>query len=266
MEFKNKVVIVTGGVHGIGKVMSTIFAKNGMKVVLSDINEEQGQTLEEDINKKCGEAFFVKTDLREECDIIALVDTVTEKFGGLDFVVNNARPKLMAKNFNSCFEEWDIGMDVLLKAPALLAKHAAPYLEQSDSGSIVNIGSTNSMFIAPISAVYHVAKAGLNQLTQYLACDLGSKSIRVNTVSPGLVDLYDEGIPLTKDSVNKFVMEMAVPLKRACSAEEIAQAVLFLFSTNAAYITGQNIVLDGGITTKDQFHLARSLYNEGCNK
>ena len=125
-------------------------------------------------------------------------------------------------------------------------------------GSIVNIGSTNAFFVSHQPLAYHVAKAGLIQLTRYLACEFGSDGIRVNCICPGLVDIYDNNKPLTSDPANKAITELSVPLRRAAFAEEIAEAVLFLCSS--AYITGQVLTLDGGISLNDHFHLVRKAF------
>lgn len=256
-NLKNKVALVTGAARGIGRVIAQELAKAELRVIVTDIQEETGKSVVEDILSSGHEAFFIKGDLRSEKAIKDIIDTGVQHFGRLDIVINNARPDLRILPFEGSLSEWDLAMDVLLKAPALLTKYAVTELRKVGGGSIINIGSTNAFFVSHQPMVYHVAKAGLIQLTRYLACEFGSEGVRVNCVCPGLVDIYDNNKPLTSNPINKAIVEFSVPLKRAAVAEEIAEAVLFLCSNSSAYITGQVLTLDGGITLNDHFHLAR---------
>jgi len=255
-SLKNKVVLVTGSAQGIGRTMVKKMAKAELKVVVSDIKESLGEAVAEEIKSEGYKALFVKTDLCNEYSIKKLIEITIEYFGYLDIIVNNARPKLNLLPFEESFSEWDLALDVLLKAPALIAKYAVPHLKKS-GGSIINIGSTNAFFVSHQPLAYHVAKSGLLQLTRYLACTFGNQGIRVNTVCPGLVDLYDNNMPLTSNPENKKIVELSVPLQRAALADEIVDAVLFLSSNSAAYITGQTLILDGGITLNDHFHIMK---------
>ena len=257
VNMRGKVALVTGAARGIGRIIAKELAKADLKVIVNDIEEEAGKSTVEDILAVGHEGFFIKGDLRREDSIKALVETGVQHFGQLDIVINNARPDLRILPFEESFSEWDLAMDVLLKAPALLAKYAVAELRNVGGGSIINIGSTNAFFVSHQPLAYHVAKAGLIQLTRYLACEFGSEGVRVNCVCPGLVDIYDNNKPLTSDPTNKAIAEFSVPLKRAAFAEEIAEAVLFLCSDSSAYITGQVLTIDGGITLNDHFHLAR---------
>jgi len=263
-NLSEKVAVVTGAGRGIGKVLGLEFAKVGLSVVISDKNAQNGEAVVNEICNDRGKALFVKADLSNENDIESIVNETVSVFGAVDIVVNNARPWLRNGTFIESMDDWNVGIDVLLKAPALLTKYAYPYLVESSTGSIVNIGSTNAFTVSHQSIVYHVAKTGLIQLTKYLARELGPDGIRVNCVCPALVDLYDEGrTPLTDDPVNKTIIENIVPLKRAAKAEEIAQTSLFLCSDAAKYITGQTIVLDGGMLINDHFYIGRLLSDMG---
>lgn len=263
-RLKGKVALVTGAGQGIGRAIAKTFAGEAASVVIADIDESNGEAVAREIRDSGDAALYVKTDLRQETDIEKMVTLTSESFGRLDIVVNNARPKLSPLPFAESLEEWDLAMDVFLKAPALIAKYALPYLTNSGGGNIINIASVNAFFIAPHQPVsYHVAKAGLVQLTRYLAVELGPHNIRVNSICPGLVDIQDRGQPLTADPVNRAVTEAIVPLGRATSPEEIAELAVFLCTDAAAYMTGQMLILDGGETLIDQFHAARKAYNQG---
>ena len=256
---KMKTVLITGASQGIGKVMAMKFARKGFSVAIADINQDLGKMVEKEIIALGAKVLFIKADLSKERDIKKMIDSVVKRYGGLDHVINNARPKLSVASYAENIGEWDLAMDVLLKAPALTVKYALPYLKKS-KGSIINMVSTNAFFISHQPASYHVAKAGLVQLTKYLAAEFGYLGIRSNAICPGLVDLYDGNKPLTGNKHNKVIAECVVPLGRAAKAEEIAQAVLFLCSDEAAYITGQILHVDGGITLGDHFHVARKAY------
>jgi NAD(P)-dependent dehydrogenase (short-subunit alcohol dehydrogenase family) len=261
---KGRVAIITGAAQGIGKAMAQVFAREGVAVAIADI-QQAGDKVASDLRDAGGRALFVRTDLRQESDITAMIEATVNRFGRLDIVINNARPKLQRLRFAESLVEWDFAMDVLLKAPALVAKHAVPQMLKCGGGSIVNIASSNAFFISDQPAAYHVAKAGLLHLTRYLAYELGSQGIRVNAICPALVDLYDDGKPLTSDPVNRAVTELVVPLKRAASAEEVAKAAFFLCTDSAAYITGQVLAVDGGEMLGDNFEMSRKAFGLGKN-
>lgn len=259
-----KVALVTGAAQGIGRVIAEVFAKEGASVVIADIQGDAGEAVAKAIRDNGGRALFVKTDLRQEKDIKAMIDSTVNSFKRLDIVINNARPKLRQLPFAESLGDWDLAMDVFLKAPVLIAKYAVPQMLKSGGGNIINIASVNAFFIASHQPIaYHVAKGGLVQLTRYLAVEFGSKGIRVNAICPGLVDLYDNNKSLTADPVNKAVAEVVVPLKRASSAKEVAEVALFLCTDAASYITGHVLMADGGEMLGDHFDIARKAFNRG---
>jgi 3-oxoacyl-[acyl-carrier protein] reductase len=263
-RLKGKVALVTGAGQGIGRAIAKTFAAEAASVMIADIDENTGEAIAHEIRDSGGVARYVKTDLSLEMDIENMVTFTSESLGRVDIVVNNARPKLSPLPFVESLKEWDLAIDVFLKAPALIAKYALPHLKNFGGGTIINIASVNAFFIAPHQPVsYHVAKAGLVQLTRYLAVEFGPHNIRVNAICPGLVDVQDRGQPLTADPVNRAVTEAIVPLGRATSPEEIAELAVFLCTNAAAYVTGQVLMLDGGETLIDQFHAARKAYNQG---
>ena len=159
-------------------------------------------------------------------------------------------------------EDWDTTMDLLLRAYMVTAKFAHPYMQRTNGGSIVNMGSTLAFSIAEQqSCAYHVAKAGVTQLTRYLAWELGNDGIQVNCICPALVD-RSERPSLTNDPTNQSVVDITVPLKRAGNYKDIAYTSLFLCSDEAKYLTGQSIILDGGLTLGSQFEVAKAAYKK----
>jgi 3-oxoacyl-[acyl-carrier protein] reductase len=259
------VALITGAAHGIGRAIGNRMAESGLKIVIADINRIVGERVRKSIIMRGGEAVFIKVDLRNIQEIKLIVEETIAHYGRLDILVNNARPILHNLDFVESLSEWDLAMDVLLKAPVQLVRYALPHLTISKNAHIINISSTNAHFISHQSIAYHVAKAGLEHLTRYLACELGPKGICVNSVSPGLVDIHDDGKPLTGNSLNKTITKLAVPLKRAATPEEIAEAVMF-FCSAPSYITGQVLTLDGGVTLNDHFQIARKAYLAGLEK
>ena len=253
-SIEKKVAVITGAAHGIGKLIANVMATAGADVVIVDYNEDLGIKTAQELQDEGKSVHFIRTDLRNEQNIQDMVKNAATHFGGVDIVINNARPHLTKYDFAECLEEWDLTMQVLLKAPALVSKCAIPYLANSEYGSIINISSTNASSISQQPATYHIAKAGLVQLTRYLAYNLGPQNIRVNAISPALVDLYDENRPLTSNPEKRQITESIVPLRRAATGENIADLVVFLSSKAASYITGEVITIDGGYTLGDPFH------------
>ncbi len=263
---EGKVVLITGAAHGIGLVIAKKFANAGFSVVISDIQEKAGKATAESMCKEGFKAAFFKADLRKEDDIKRMVNFAVEKFKRLDIVINNARPKLRPLPFSESLKEWDLAMDVLLKAPVLTSKYALPHLQKSKNGCIINISSTSAFTISHQPAAYHIAKAAILQLTRYLAYEFGEKGVRVNAICPGLVNLYDEKKPLTSNPVNKKLVEINVPLKRAALAEEIADTALYLCSNSSSYLTGQTLILDGGLGLGDPFRIAQKTFYKCVDK
>lgn len=262
-NLSDKVALITGAASGIGRVIAGFFAQQGISVVIADFQKDAAQSVANRLQEKELQALSVSVDLRKETEIQAMVDFTVGNFGRLDILINSARPRLKHMDFSRSLQEWDTALDVLLKAPALTINSALPALAESGSGSIVNIGSTLAFFIAHQPLAYHVAKAGLLQLTRYLACELASKGIRVNAICPSIVDLPEENRVITADAVNRDVVELSVPLGRASSPEEIAETALFFCKDASSYITGQILSVDGGLNLNEQFHIARKSYLKG---
>lgn len=261
LSLEGKGAIVTGAGQGIGKAIALALAEAGAAVLVAEINEKTGRATVQEIVQRGGTAKFAATDLRKTGDIESMVRTAAEGFERLDILVNNARPVLSKLDYVASLAEWDLALEVFLKAPALAAGFALPRFIEAGGGSIINIASVNAFYIAPHQpASYHVAKAGLVQLTRYLAVEFGKHHVTANAICPGIVDVSDRGAPLTADPVNKTIAETAVPIGRAATPQEIAAMTVFLASDAARYITGQALPVDGGETLMDHFHIAREAY------
>jgi NAD(P)-dependent dehydrogenase (short-subunit alcohol dehydrogenase family) len=254
-RFKNKVVLVTGGAQGIGAAIAESFAEQGAQVAIVDRNSAKAEETASRLAQGGFRAKSISVDIstREGCES-AIGQAVTE-FGALDFLVNNAAPGRNKAFIGKLSEaDWDEHARVVLQAAVWLTDFAEPHLKLSSAASIVNVTSViaTKIGLQHCSWPYHATKAGLEQLTRYLACRLGEYNIRVNAVSPGLVD-RSEGMKLIDDPTNKKIIENNIPLKRAATEAEIGGIVAFLCSEEASYLTGQTLVVDGGLELNEVF-------------
>ena len=262
MSMVGRVALVTGAAQGIGRAIAEGLSCSGASIVVADIQEEMGQRVVDQLRLKGGKAEFVRTDLCRAGDIKHAVEYASRTYGGLDILINNARPNLARVRFPESLNSWDLAMDVLLKAPAIAIGYALPHLVRSGKGSVVNVASTNAYHISQQPVTYHVAKAGIVHLTRSLAYELGHQGLRVNAICPGLLDISDRSQKLTDDPKNRKIVNSIVPLKRAGTAEEVARVAVFLCSPAAAYITGQALVVDGGMILGDQFSCAMQVLED----
>lgn len=252
MRLKNKTALVTGAGSGIGRAIAELFAREGAAVVVADIDEAGGRATVELAAKAGGRAEFARCDVSKEAECLAAVAAAVAKFGGLNVVVNNAAAFIYGTVEGTTYEQWHKVWDVNVVGQAQIIKSALPELRKAGGGAIVNIASQSS-FIAQANYVpYNSSKAGILQLTRCLAMDLAVDKVRVNAVSPGTiktpaVDSCIRTLGMTLEAGYERFGNDAV-LKRLGEPIEIANAVLFLASDEASYITGANLVVDGGAT------------------
>lgn len=226
MEFKNKVAVVTGGAHGIGKAVKEAFEKEGAAVEVIDI----------------APGTHFTGDISKEETLEAFADFVLKKHGHVDFLINNAKP--MMKGISDCgYEEFENALAVGVTAPFWLSKLFMPHFAQG--GCIVNISSSRDSMSQPQTESYTAAKGGIAALTHALAVSLAGK-VRVNSVSPGWIE--------TEGTVYEGPDALQQPTGRVGCPEDIAALVLFLCSQKAGFITGENIRVDGGMTRQMIYH------------
>ena len=250
MQVKDKVVIVTGAGSGIGAASAKLFAQHGAKVVSSDINIDNAQITAKHIRDNGGEAIAVKTNVTKYEEVQHLINHTVEYFGRLDTIVNNAGigPKSMVKTHEHTMEDWDNVIAVNQTGVFYCMKLALEKMVEQGSGSIVNIASLAGLKASGKNLSYSASKFAVVGMTKSAALEYGKNNIRVNAVCPGytesaLLDQLLDADPRAGD----FLKSM-VPMKRFGKAEEIAEAVVWLASDNTSFITGQTIVLDGGIS------------------
>jgi len=253
-----KVVVVTGAAQGIGAVTARRLAQLGARVSLCDLNEEAGARQVEALRQEGLDADFHFLDLMSDAHIHETMARIATTCGGIDGIVNNARPFISFAPFPDCLVDWDKAMTVMAKAPAVMVAAARPYMAKT-GGSVVNVSSTNALFISQQPITYHAAKAALTQVTNWLAAELGPEGIRVNAVLPGLVDRDDRAKRLSDDPVYRTIIEATVPLRRAGKPEDTADTIAFLLGDGSRYITGQSLVVDGGLGNMDQFECSRAV-------
>ena len=241
MDFTGKTVIVTGSARGIGRSIAERFAKAGAKVVISDIDEA---AVRQTAGEMPGEAVGIKADVTKADEVEKLIAGAQEQFGQVDVVVNNAgitRDTLMIRMDE---KDWDMVLDINLKGAFLVTKSAAKVMMKQRSGRIVNVSSVVGLFGNAGQANYSASKAGLLGLTKSAAKELGARGVTVNAVAPGYIET-EMTKQLPEAAKNAFLDRTTI--KRAGTPDDVASAVLFLASDEAAYITGHVIAVDGGM-------------------
>lgn len=245
-NLKGKLVLITGGARGLGYAHATAFAREGANLVLVDVNQEQ---VEESAAKLAGEfgiqAEGLKMDVTSTADIQRVFDYVKEKYLGLDVLVNNAGIQIRCPSASFSESDYDRLMSVNLKG-VFFCSQAAYNLMKRKGGAIVNISSGTSTQTTPGRAPYVISKAGVNGMTAVMAAEWARDGVRVNAVAPGwiLTEMVKDGFRLGVVSEKQILA--AVPIKRLADPSEIADAVVYLASSEASYITGQTLFVDGG--------------------
>lgn len=243
MDYKDKVVVVTGAGSGIGRTVAEAYALKGAKVVIGEIDRLSGKQTEELIVTSGGDAVFIHTDIRVESDVKELMDKTVKIYGSIDILINNAGISKWKSIFELQVEEWDDIIDTNLRSVFLCSKEAAKLMKENDGGSIVNIASTRASMSEANSEAYAASKGGIVSLTHALAASLSDCKIQVNCISPGWIEIDDYSGLRSVDHKQHFSA-------RVGKAEDIARACLYLTVDGNDFINGANIVIDGGMTRK----------------
>lgn len=245
MLLAGKVALITGAASGIGRATALLFAREGAKIVVVDVNETGGGTTVDAVKKAGGDAIFVKTDVGRMEDVRATVQHALNHYGRLDILYSNAAAYTEKNAVELTEAQWDRTLDICLKATWMLAHCAIPAMLEQGGGVIVITGSVHAIRGYANYTPYQAAKGGLLALTRALAADF-APTIRVNTILPGAVVT---GIWDGLSEERRAEIAQMCPLKRNGSPEEIAQVALFLASDMSSYMTGAEIVVDGGLSS-----------------
>ncbi|MEH7076767.1 SDR family NAD(P)-dependent oxidoreductase [Neobacillus drentensis] len=246
MRLLGKTAIITGGGGGIGRSTAIRFTKEGAKVAVADIDSAIGEETVRLIKEVGGDAIFVRTDVIDSDQIKALINTTTSTFGALHILFNNAGVgNSEVRSVDLAEEEWDRVIDINLKGVFLGIKYAIPELIKAGGGAIINTSSLLGLKGQKYVSAYNASKAGVVMLTQNAALEYGKYNIRVNAIAPGVIDTPI--IDHWKQNERKWpIISRANALGRIGTPEEVANAVLFLASDEASFITGTTLSVDGG--------------------
>jgi NAD(P)-dependent dehydrogenase (short-subunit alcohol dehydrogenase family) len=240
-----KVALITGGASGIGAASVRLFRARGARVVIADLQEEQGVELATEVG-----GTFVRVDVTHETDVAGAVDETVRRYGRLDCVFNNAGfGGALGPIDETTEEDYDITLDVLLKGVFFGVKHAARIMKEQESGSIVNTGSVAGLAIGYSPHLYAAAKAAVIHLTRSTAVELAEWNVRVNCICPGFIATpLAAGLDAGDEEMARFRENFATaqPLRRVGEPKDIAEAAAFLASDHASFITGHAQVVDGG--------------------
>ena len=257
-RFEEQVAVVTGGALGIGGATARKLASEGAKVFIADIDDNAASANVERITKAGGTASSSHVDVSVSEDIARGVNEAVDLYGRLDILVQSAFgvidgvSKIQGTALTVEEDGWDYGIDVLLKALYLGAKHSIPHMRVGGGGNIINLASVHSFLQEPGMLVYEAGKAGVVGITRQMATDFGPEGIRVNAIAPGhivgegLAEMWNQNPSGHEFFANQY------PLRRTGTPDDIANGIAFLCSEEASFITGHTLAIDGGITVQLQ--------------
>ena len=249
MRLEGKVAIITGGANGMGAEECRIFAREGAKVVIADVMEEEGRQVEAEIAESGGDAVFMKLDVTSESDWDAAVEATVARYGKVDVLVNNAGISGTHHPDTMSTEAWDTFMDINARGVFLGMKTVIPQMQAVGGGSIVNISSISGIVGQNVIHMgYNASKGAVRIVTKSAAVQYAPDGIRVNSVHPGAMPPMRSSSAARDPDMRSNMVNSGVPMRRIGRPEEVGYAVLFLASDEASYITGAELVVDGGFT------------------
>jgi len=250
MRLQNKVAFISGGARGMGAAEAKLFAQEGAKVVIGDVLNDEGRKTESEINEMGGECLFVRLDVTSEDSWADAIATTVSRFGKLDVLVNNAGVVARGTVEDTTIDDYDRIMDINAKGVFLGTKAAIPELRKAGGGSIVNIASiSGNVGQSDVQAVYNASKGAVRIFTKSAAIQYAGEGIRVNSVHPGDIDTPMAQARLNDPQLQREA-EARSPLGRTGRPEEVAYGVLYLASDESSFVTGSELVIDGGYTAQ----------------
>ena len=247
MRLEGKVAIISGGARGMGAAEARLFAQEGAKVVIGDLLEEEGMKVASEIGEAGGEAFFVRLEVTDEASWQSVVGAAVERFGKVDVLVNNAAILRVQGLLETTEEIWDEVMDVNAKGTFLGTKTVIPEMRKAGGGSIINISSGAGITGSQRNTAYHASKGAVRIFTKSAAIQYAGENIRVNSVHPGPIDT---DMLASSRTVDGGRTPHQIPLGRYGRPEEVAYGVLYLASDESSFVTGSEVVIDGGRTAE----------------
>src|SRR3989441_629189 len=244
-----KVALITGGASGIGRATSLLFACEGAVIAITDINEEAGQAVAQEIISAGGRAIFERADVSCAADCQRVVGRVRREFGAIHILFNNAGIIRRASLVELSEQEWDRVMEVNVKSIFLLSRVVIPLMSKDGGGSIINMASGWGLAGGPRAAAYCASKGAVVLLTKAMAIDHGPQNIRVNCICPGDTDtpMLRSEAAMLGDPMDRHMAQAAdVPLRRVARPEDIARAALYLASDASSFVSGAPLIVDGG--------------------
>lgn len=243
MSFKDKVVVITGSGHGIGRCIAESYAAEGAGIVIAEKDSGSGYDTEKSIRSAGGSATFIKTDLSRPADISRLFSRTMDIYRTVDILINNAGISIWESPYDLTVVKWDKVLNTNLRSVFLCSREAAKIMRRHHGGSIVNISSTRAFMSEPDSEAYAASKGGIIALTHALAASFSADNIQVNCITPGWIETGDYSQLREADHKQHFSGRVGKP-------EDIARACLNLTAEGNNFINGTNIIIDGGMTRK----------------
>ena len=249
MRLEGKVALITGAARGQGAAEARLFAQEGAKVILADVSDPDGIAVAAEIAEAGGDAIYVHLDVTDESQWDAAVQSAVTSFGKLDILVNNAGIWRRGHVMETSSEQWDDIMDVNAKGVFLGTKSAIPEMRKAGGGSIVNISSTAGLVGSKTSSAYSASKGAVRIFSKSTAIQYASEGIRANSIHPGPIDT-DMGDQVWPDPTSREASISRTALSRIGTAQDIAYGALYLASDESSFVTGSELVIDGGVTAQ----------------
>ena len=248
MRLENKVAFISGGARGLGEVMAKLFVQEGASVVIGDVLEDEGKQVEAEINETGGQCLFVRLDVTDEAQWQQAIAATVARFGKLEILINNAGIYRTRRVEDTSSEEWDLVLAINGKGVFLGTKAAIPEMRKAGGGSIINLSSVAGLVGSADSAAYNASKGAVRLLTKSTAIQYAKEGIRANSIHPGTIET-----PMTADLLSGEGRQDRMnrtPLGRLGRPEDVAYGALYLASDEASFVTGSELVIDGGRTAQ----------------